>query len=111
MNAFYYPKSRLLSTSLLCLRNLPVPSQWICISQSAVFLKFKGDAHSLCKSGINTSLTAVTRDWSFAQKLSLSLRRNILSLYGLCYFIILLPAINAMLDKHVYFFVVASSPL
>lgn len=62
---------------LLCLRNLAAPLQCICPSQFPIFLKFKGDVHSLCKSRINTSQPAVIRDLPFSPKLSLSLRRNI----------------------------------
>lgn len=80
-------------------------------SQFAIFQKFKGDAHSLCKSKINTSQPAVIRDLSFFPR-ALPIPEKkctfpflVLSLNHLA------SCINAMLDKGPCLLMVASLSL
>lgn len=66
MTTLYYPKSRFFILVLLCFRNLAVPSQYIVLNLQ-FFKKFKGDAHSLCKSKINTPNQQLSETCLFPQ--------------------------------------------
>lgn len=68
-------------------------------SQFAIFQKFKGDAHSLCKSKINTSQPAVARDLSFFPRALSTPEKKCTFPLWFSHLIILLPALNTMLDK------------